>query len=156
MADDGRRETREVQSDLAKRLLSFDSQELGTGVTSAEIAGAERDLAIRIEGGYRQFLREFGWGGVEHLELFGLGGPSHLDLVRVTESERSEMEPALPQHLLPVMNDGGGNLFCLDTTVPDEPPIVFWDHTAGVDQVPDAEAASFQSWLAQLLDELES
>jgi len=142
-------------SELARRLLGFTSRELGTGASDEEIAAAEQALKIRIEGGYRQFLKQFGWGGVEHLELYGLGGPPHLDLVRVTQSERSEMEPVLPVHLLPVMNDGGGNLFCLDTQVANEPPIVFWDHTGGRDQVPELEAESFVSWLWAQLDEVE-
>jgi hypothetical protein len=141
-------------AELAKRLLDCTSRELGAGVSDDEIAAAERALEVRIEGGYRQFLKQFGWGGVEHLELHGLGGSSHLDLVRVTQSERSEMEPALPVHLVPVMNDGGGNLFCLDTHVANEPPIVFWDHTGGVDQEPEVEAESFSSWLLAQLDEL--
>ena len=142
-------------SELATRLLGFENRELGSGVSDDEIAAAEQVLGVCIEGGYRQFLKQFGWGGVEHLELYGLGGPPYLDLVRVTQSERSEMEPALRAHLLPVMNDGGGNLFCLDTRVGTEPPIVFWDHLGGVDQVPGVEATNFSSWLWTQLDELE-
>ncbi len=138
-------------SELATRLVNFECRDLGTGVSDNEIAAAERSLELRIEGGYRQFLKQFGWGGVEHLELYGLGGPPHLDLLQVTESERSEMEPPLSPHLLPVMNDGGGNLFCLDTKAANDPPIVFWDHTGGADQAAEIEGESFSSWLwAQL------
>jgi hypothetical protein len=60
----------------------------------------------------------------------------------------------LAQHLIPVMNDGSGNLYCLDTSVADEPPIVFWDHEAGSDQTPEIESGSFASWLASRLDDL--
>ena len=142
-------------SELASRLLGFGCRDLGSGVSEAEIADAENELELRIEGSYRQFLKQFGWGGVEHLELYGIGGPAHLDLVRVTRSERSEMVPPLPAYLLPVMNDGGGNLFCLDTTIAGEPPIVFWDHTGGADQVVDVEGDSFSSWLWEQLNDLE-
>jgi len=142
-------------AELATRLLSFECRDLGTGVSKDEIADAERELRVQIEGGYREFLRQFGWGGVEHLELYGLGGPPHLDLVRVTQSERAEMEPKLPARFLPVMNDGGGNLFCIDTSVAGEPIVVFWDHTAGVDQVAEVEAKSFSSWLWAQLNDLE-
>jgi len=141
-------------AELSTRLLNFANRELGAGVSEDEIAAAERTLDVRIEGGYRQFLKQFGWGSVEHLELYGFGGPPHLNLVRATLSERREMEPALPAHLVPVMSDGGGNLLCLDTQVAKEPPIVFWDHTGGVDQEPEVEAESFSSWLWEQLDEL--
>ena len=56
---------------------------------------------------------------------------------------------------LPVMNDGGGNLFCIDTSVAGEPIVVFWDHTAGGDQVAEVEAKSFSSWLWAQLNDLE-
>jgi len=141
-------------SELASRLLNFESRCHGTGVSDDEIAVAERLLGRPILGSYREFLRHFGWGGVQHLELFGLGAPPHLDLVRVTQSERTEMNPALPSHLIPVMNNGGGSLFCLDTTVANDPPIVFWDHEAGVDQVPEVVAKSFSAWLWGLLNNI--
>ncbi len=110
-----------------------------------------------MSGGYRQFLRRFGWGGVEDIELFGLGAdvPSFLHLVVMTESERSEMSPALPTHLIPVMNDGGGNLYCLDSRGAAEPPVVFWDHTAGEDQQPQQVAADFVAWLSEELGRFE-
>src|SRR5882757_10057180 len=90
---------------------------IGHGVVESEIVRAESRLQIRINGEYRTFLQTYGWGGVGSVEVFGLGSdvPQFLDLVRVTESERTEMHPRLAPHLLPVMNDGGGNLYCLDT-----------------------------------------
>ena len=121
-----------------------------------QIVDAERSLGIPIEGAYRSFLMQFGWGGVEHLELYGLGkdAPAYLELVAMTQSERTEMNPRLRPALLPVMNDGAGNLYCLDTSVRGEPPVVFWDHTQGTDQVPELEAADFASWLSGELDSL--
>ena len=141
---------------LIAKILSFESRELGDGATGEEIAAAERSLGVRISGGYRQFLQRFGWASLAHLELYGLGGnvPPHLDLVRVTQSERREAELHLRHELVPVMNDGAGNLYCIDTTAEPEPSIVFWDHAAGCDQVPDVEAESFVQWLAQELDDL--
>ncbi|KAA3607482.1 MAG: SMI1/KNR4 family protein [Planctomycetota bacterium] len=142
--------------ELSSRLLGYECQDLGAGASEAEIAAAEKDLGLRIEGGYRQFLVQYGWGGVEHLELYGLGGPPHLDLVRITQSERSEMELALPKYLLPVMNDGGGNLFCLDTRTAGDPPVVFWDHTVGFDKDTVVDSEDFVSWLWSQLSDLES
>lgn len=128
----------------------------GTGANEAEITEAERALGITIRGGYRQFLLKFGWGGRSAFEMYGLGEdvPSYLSLVGMTQSERMEMEPPLPPYLLPLMNDGGGNHYCLDTRiVTGEPPVVLWIHDESVDQVPAIQASSFVVWFARLLDE---
>jgi len=131
-------------------LRSDPAAELGPGVSDVVIAEAETRLQVSIAGAYRWFLSDFGWGRAQDLEIFGLGDavPGHLDLLVLTTSERVEMHPQLPDHLLPLANSGAGDLYCLDTRVDGEPPIVVWDHTQGVDQVPDGEAASFTVWVA--------
>jgi hypothetical protein len=139
---------------LAHLLISFPENSLGSGATEEEIQRAERDLGLRIFGAYREFLRRFGWGGVEDFELYGLGTgvPSHLNLVNITQSERSEMEPHLPRDLLPIMNDGGGNLYCLNTcTGTNEPAIVSWYHDLGYEQTPELVSEDFASWVTSLL-----
>ena len=142
--------------ELADRLLRFEGCDLGDGVDETEITEAERVLGVRIDGGYRQFLKRFGWGGVGHVELYGLGSnvPAHLNVVDITLSEREEMGPKLRPNLVPVMNDGGGNLYCIDTNAEGEPSVVFWDHTAGTDQEPDLDADDFASWLDEQLEDL--
>lgn len=142
--------------ELADRLRRFEDKEFGTGATDAEIGEAENLLGTSIRGEYRRFLKDFGWGGVEHLELYGLGSdtPPHLQLVPVTRSEREEMNPRLRQYLIPVMNDGGGNLYCLNMSFADEPPVVFWDHAEDANQSAETDAPDFVSWLNQLLDDL--
>lgn len=142
--------------DLAQALRNFKSKAFGKGATVREIAMAEKQLGNSINGGYREFLLAFGWGGVEHLDLYGLGSdvPRRLDLIRVTESERTEMMPKLPVHLVPIMNDGAGNLYCLDTRF-GEPPIVFWDHEASEGQHPAVEATCFNEWLLSVINSLE-
>lgn len=138
---------------IAARLLALEFRQLGAGAAASEIDAAEKVLGLRIEGGYRQFLERFGWGGAGHFELFGLGKdvPFHLDLVRLTQSERREMQPRLAPYLLPLMNDGGGNLYCIDTRISSEPPVVFWDHQMGPDQKPALDASNFATWLSRLL-----
>jgi hypothetical protein len=138
---------------LIRTLESFESKSFGRGALDAEIDAASLRLGLGLRGGYRNFLRHFGWGGVGSLELFGLGAdvPAWLDLVAVTESERSEMHPALPRTLVPLLNDGGGNLYCLDVGVPGEPPVVYWEHTGGERHVPEPVAPDFVSWLADRL-----
>lgn len=95
--------------EMKARMCAAGSMEVGKGASEAEIAVAEKTLGVPIQGDYRRFLLEFGWGGAESLELFGLGAdvPRHLDLVEITLSERTEMHPRLPHHLLPLMNNGG-------------------------------------------------
>ena len=138
---------------LIPTLESFEAKSFGRGVSEEEIDAASLRLGLGLRGGYRHFLRHFGWGGVRSIELFGLGPdvPAWLDLVAVTESERSEMQPALPRMLVPLLNNGGGNLYCLDASAPGEPPVVYWDHARGERQVPEPVAPDFVSWLTTRL-----
>ncbi len=144
--------------ELLLRLTSGKRQCFGAGATDSDVELAEIALGVPIHGSYRRFVARFGWGGVEHLELYGLGEdvPPHLDLVRVTESERTEMYPPLPRHLLPVMNDGAGNLYCVDTMSPpgSEPRVVLWSHECGAGQVAETVAKDFTTWLHAVLNEL--
>jgi len=50
------------------------------------------------------------------------------------------------------MNDGGGNLYCVDTKSGTEPVVVFWDHNLDSDQEPEREAESFEEWLYEKLE----
>lgn len=140
--------------ELARMLESNPSRSFGQGVSESEIDLASAQLGVSLTGGYRLFLHRFGWGGVGALELFGLGAdvPPYLSLTEMTRSEREEMSPMLPAHLIPLMNDGGGNLYCLDSTVAGEPPVVFWDHTAGESQEPAQVAPDFMTWLFERLE----
>ncbi|WP_224368622.1 SMI1/KNR4 family protein [Hyalangium versicolor] len=137
--------------ELAQKLELFSSKSFGQGASEDDIDAASDRLGVRLAGGYRSFLRRFGWGGVESFELFGLGSdvPPYLDLTTVAESERTEMHPGLASHLIPLMNDGGGNLYCLDSRATGEPTVVFWDHTASEKQIPSPVAPDFVSWLAE-------
>jgi hypothetical protein len=118
---------------------------------------------------YRRFVAEFGWIVAGPIEIFGIGTdvPDFMNMMRLALSERSEMHPPLASHLLPVMNDGGGDLYCIDCSLSDpDPPIVIRDHdTGGLSRArPDAD--HFTTWLLALvrplsedediLDELES
>jgi hypothetical protein len=142
---------------IKHRLDAHPSRDFGKGATDADIRRAEVELGIPLRGSYREFLRSFGWGGVGDIELFGLGVdvPHHLNLVTIAKSEREEANPPLRSYLIPVANDGGGNLFCLDVSEPyrDEFPVVFWDHEGGSDQVPDLVAGDFSEWLSERLDQ---
>lgn len=91
---------------------------MGAGPIAAAARGqAERELSLGFPDSYRRFLREFGWAAFGPLEVFGLGPqvPQYLDVVTITRTERLEAGLCLAGNLIPIANDGGGNLYCLDT-----------------------------------------
>ncbi|WNG54214.1 SMI1/KNR4 family protein [Archangium gephyra] len=141
-------------NELSELLESNPTKSFGQGVSDEEIDTASAELQVELTGGYRLFLKRFGWGGVGSIEIFGLGVdvPPYLSLTAMTRSEREEMNPALPSHLIPLMNDGGGNLYCLDSRVSGDPSVVFWDHTAGEHQDLTRVASDFTTWLAERLE----
>jgi hypothetical protein len=148
--------TRSFQ-DLAARLDASADKALGQGATEDEIKAGEAALGVVIRGGFRLFLRRFGWGGAEGIDLFGLGldVPRHLELVKTTLEERAEFCPFIPAYLLPLMNDGFGNHYCLDLRIAgDEPPVVFWDHEQDEEQVPAVDSPDFVSWFWDFLDRM--
>lgn len=142
--------------ELKSLLARFDGLKVGKGATKAAIESAEQALGVAIPGDYRRFVEDYGWGGVRGIALYGLGDdvPRHLSLVGITTSERTEMSPQLRPEFLPIMNDGSGNLYCLDTRT-EGPKVVFWDHEDTPNQDPAVEADDFSQWLASKLAELE-
>lgn len=139
------------------RLLS--TQPCGAGASEEEILAAERQLEVEFPESFHSFLREFGWGGVGHHELIGLGKgvPLDLDLIKVTQDERSRYRPHIPPYLVPLLNDGYGNHFCLDTRhiTGNDCPVVFWNHELDESQEPELEAGTYEEWLLELLREVE-
>ena len=121
--------------------------------SSAQISDAEKQLNVEFTEGLREYLRIFGWLELGHLEFFGLGPgvPGHLDLVRMTLSERHEVNCPVPVALIPLLNDGAGNLLCVDTKreSPTYKSILFWDHDMGADQTPSVWAPDIETWLTE-------
>jgi cell wall assembly regulator SMI1 len=147
-----------LSPELIRRLRSLREAEFGQGATPQEIELAEEQLGVTFPRSYRAFLEQFGWASFEGMELYGLGEdvPTYLDLVRVTLSERSEMRPRLPSRLIPLMNDGAGNHYCLDVESLEqgECPVVFWDHNISESQDPEYVARNLEGWLSEELDTL--
>ena len=145
-------------AELIRRLRSCQEAEFGRGATPQEIERAEEQLGVRLPESYKAFLRHFGWASLEGLELYGLGEdvPAYLDLVKVTLSERTQMRPRLPRRLVPLMNDGAGNHYCLDAASSEQGqrPVVFWDHNLGESQDPEYVAPDLETWLSEELDTL--
>jgi cell wall assembly regulator SMI1 len=148
----------ELSPELIRRLRSFRESEFGRGATSQEIKLAEEQLGVEFSGGYKAFLGQFGWASLEGLEIYGLGDdvPAYLDLRKVTLSERAQMRPRLPSRLLPLMNDGAGNHYCLDAESGEqgECVVVFWNHNLGESQDPEYVAPNLEAWLSEELDTL--
>jgi SMI1-KNR4 cell-wall len=144
--------------EMEERVSAFGDKECGQGAEPSEIANGERILGVTFSQSYRHFLSHVGWARFAHEQLYGLGTdvPTHLDLVRITLAERSEFEPLTPQHLIPIMSDGMGNHYCLDTSEMknQECPVVFWDHEQSSEQVPEKTADTFDTWLVDLLHNL--
>ncbi len=128
------------------------------GALHQQIELAEQQLGVEFPESYKAFLEQFVWASFEGLELYGLGedAPAYLDLVKVTLSERTEMRPRLPSRLVPLMNDGAGNHYCLDVGLREqgECPVVFWNHTLGESQGPGYVARNLEEWLSEELNTL--
>jgi hypothetical protein len=142
--------------EVANRLRAVEDKEIGGGVFLQEIVRTEEKLSVQLPGSYKAFLNEFGWAVIGHYEVFGLGQdvPDYMNVIAVTYDERFVADNPLPFHLIPILNDGAGNLHCLDTRqfVQDECPVVFWDHELGVNQEPDRWADNFAMWLNERID----
>lgn len=145
--------------EMARVLEVRDDVGIGEGAPDEAIDLAETELEVTFSPDVREYLRRFGHVAVGHLEFFGLGRgtPEYLDVVKVTISERTEGGCPLPNQLLPVLNDGGGNLYCADLAPgKNTSDIVLWDHEAGPNQVPEPIASSFEAWFLDMVRELDA
>ena len=121
----------------------------GAGASAAAIKEAEQRLGVTFPAVLTDYLRRFGWLAVGSEEFYGLGAdlPSHLSLVDNTVWEREQSGCPVPHNLIPIYNDGFGNLACVDAnSAPGR--VAFWDHDRGEDQEPDEVAGSLDVWLA--------
>ncbi len=143
--------------ELEKALRARDDVVIGLGADEAEVENAERSLAVTFPDVLRDYLRRFGHLELGHFELYGLGSelPKYRQLVQMTLTERTESGCPLPHELVPLLNDGGGNLYCIDTCPPDAGRVVLWDHSLGTGQQPEQHSGSIPEWLAELLGDLD-
>lgn len=126
----------------------------GTGATTDEINTAESRLRVKFPQSYRVFLAKYGYAQFEGEEVFGLGkdSPEHLNLLIQTDEERQRTFPKLDSDMLPIMQDGSGNLVCLDTSqfYDDECPVIFWDIYVAPSERISIVAKSFDEWMVEL------
>lgn len=136
--------------DLVKVIKARDDATLGTGASAATIREAEERLNVRFPTVLTDYLRRLGWLSVGSDEYYGLGTdvPKHLSLVENALWEREQSECPVPHNVIPIYNDGFGNLASVDVNN-ERGRVVFWDHDKGEDQEPDEVAGSLDVWLAE-------
>lgn len=143
---------------LGRRLATTPACKVGRGASSRAVADAEAVLGVVFPPSLREYLTRFGWVEMADREFFGLGDgvPQFLELVRITTSERTEAGAPLPRSLIPLLNDGGGNLYCVVATPgsSNDGMVVLWDHEQGAEQVPEVCAADLESWLESVLNDV--
>jgi cell wall assembly regulator SMI1 len=144
-------------NELANALIARDDVVIGRAASEAEIDGAQQALGVTFPQALREYLLRFGHLELGHFELYGLGTelPKYLQLVAMTVTERIESGCPLPHEFIPILNDGGGNLYCIGTQPSGAGRVVLWVHTLGVDQDPEVHAASLLDWINDLLTALD-
>jgi len=144
--------------EVFERMRSHQGVVMHRGARAKEMRDAQRVINLRFPASYALFLRQFGWADVGGDALYGLG-PDAADAVNVVEVSRDErggsVIPPMLSHLIPLMNDGAGNHYCLDTrkTKDGECPVVLWDHEGEEFQRCERVAPSFAAWLDRKLHE---
>ncbi|MBK8915639.1 MAG: SMI1/KNR4 family protein [Phycisphaerales bacterium] len=147
-------------TDFRELLLSCtDEMTLGTGASESAIQAVERSLGVRFPDELRQFYREVGWAHGPRIVIDGLGDdvPSEHVLERHARHCWCDYRPFMPRTLLPVMDDGMGNNYCVDVAEgPSFGSVVFWDHEHPdlEQQQPTYEAPDFAVWLRERVEQI--
>lgn len=123
----------------------------GPTVNEQELARAEKILGRPLPPLFRTFLLRNN-GGYPREGLFSLGKKGGASVVqtflRIQEGHRDDIRKRaasladrLPQWLLPIGYDPGGNPICIAAAGPQTGAIFFWDHESEADGQPSDEAA---------------
>jgi hypothetical protein len=114
-------------------------------VGEERIARFEGAAHLQLPGEYREFLKRYGNTAFEEYIRYpfidkecswannGYGGMSvfyGLDGIYDLEKEFANHIGRIPSDMLPIAEDGGGNLVCLAFTGPDRGSVFFWDRDA--------------------------
>ena len=154
-------------SEEIKRLLQadrFKPVSFGRGATTCEIVMAESGLGLLFPKSYKEFLSTIGWIDCPFITVCGLGPDAdrRTSLIAIAQSwwYEVDIDIRLPRSLVPIVDDGSGNVYCLDVseTRDSECQVVFWDHESfeGVDQIPTVVGPDFCTWLVNEINQLGS
>lgn len=143
--------------DFIKALQTSKAVKVHRGATESDIGQMLKIIRVRLPNDYRRFLLECGWAQIGPNTIYGLG-PDVSNAESVHENSVTEgvfASPPMPSRLVPLMNDGSGNHYCLDTEriKGDHCPIVFWDHEdpMGELQKPKKVSNSFEEWIIEVM-----
>ena len=148
------------KDDLDKALsLIRENLDRGTfkGPPSADLLRAAEDaLGFSLPRFYRQFVVEFGAGGVGSEEIYGLTTSNFTqatvpNAIWLTLRKRGNPGLPLPNSMIIIGEDGYGGYYVLDTAkagTDGEPPVEMWEpwHTGKVDTL-ELVAPDFGMWL---------
>ena len=140
--------------DLRAAIMARPDLRIGTPATDTQIQAAQVQLGF-LPADYQAFLSDFGWAVFGQWEIFGTGDNVRRrnDVVEITLSERAR--GTLPSTLVAVMNNGGGDLYCLDTNTVDaemgSAAVVAWLHETSPQEGAEPVADRFSDWLIDLI-----
>lgn len=119
--------------------------------TIEEINIAEKELNATLPESYKAFQLELGDIDWAMLEIYSVKTPpeGRINIIGITQSERTQCFPNMPDSLIPFSDDGGGDSYCFDTSkiTDGECNIVFWDHASNSEQEPTIVAKDFVEWI---------
>ena len=143
------------------------TSEAGPPIDQGRLAAVESEIGIEFPESYKRFLLAHNGGRpnpayftvAENNEIvwmrihFFFGIDDEIDGCDLLWNIRTT-RGRLPRSVVPIADDEGGNLFCLDLRPQGGGRIIFWDHElefAGPDLAMKLEVAnSFDEWLHQL------
>jgi hypothetical protein len=147
--------------DFVERLQHSPAAETHRGASEDDIRQMLCTVRVKLPDDYKRYLLGCGWVRLGPNIIYGLG-PDVSESESVDRNvvfEHVRADPPMASNLIPIMNDGAGNHFCLDTKQMKGGtcPVVFWDHEhpKGEMQRPRKIAGSFAQWILSLLEEEE-
>lgn len=142
---------REVARLLREHACSEVHEAVPEPATAEEVSASELALGCRFPDSYRWFQLEFGDFRHGPLDIYSVRRvEAAMNIVSINLDARHEGFPRLPAHLIAFSDNGGGDLYCFDTSVLEsgECPVVWWDHAGNEAQQPQRVGPSFLDWLA--------
>jgi SMI1-KNR4 cell-wall len=122
-------------------MVNFEIHDSLKSISELEIGQVESRLSIRLPHDYKSFLLSHNGGRTEPWMMFdihgnesdshaiagfffGIGGDSNIDL----EANVRAYSDRVPENILPIASDPGGNLLCISVSGKDEGKLYFWTH----------------------------